>query len=46
MWKTDASVFSIRNHYFYVNKYGFKIIKIENPKDKYDVSYKLEKQMK
>ncbi|MDR1218080.1 MAG: GNAT family N-acetyltransferase [Treponema sp.] len=46
VWRTETPGFSIRNHYFYVNKCGFKIIKIENPKDKYDASYILEKQMK
>ena len=44
-WKTDTPGFSKRNHNFYVNKCGFKIIKIENPKNKYEESYIMEKIM-
>lgn len=44
-WQTDTPGFSKRNHNFYVNKCGFKIIKINNPKDKYEESYILEKNM-
>jgi hypothetical protein len=46
VWRTETPGFSKRNHYFYVNKCGFEIIKIENLKDKYDAMYILEKQMK
>jgi hypothetical protein len=46
IWKTDAPGFSARNHNFYVNKCGFKVYEIENPKDKRGSSYKLEKIMK
>ena len=45
-WVTDTPGFSKRNHHFYVNKCGFRIIKIENPKDRYNESYLMEKQMK
>lgn len=45
-WYTDTPGFSKRNHNFYVNKCGFKVVKIKNPKDKYNESYVLEKQMK
>ncbi|MDL2218348.1 GNAT family N-acetyltransferase [Oscillospiraceae bacterium OttesenSCG-928-G22] len=44
-WKTETPGFSKRNHNFYVNKCGFKIVRIENPKDKYAESYILEKEM-
>lgn len=44
-WKTETPGFSKRNHNFYVNKCGFKIIKIDNPKDKYEEIYILEKEM-
>lgn len=44
-WKTDTPGFSKRNHHFYVNKCGFKIVRIDNPKDKYEESYILEKEM-
>lgn len=30
-WMTDTPGFSKRNHNFYVNKCGFKVIRIENP---------------
>lgn len=33
IWNTDTPIFSHRNHNFYVNKCGFHIVKIENPKD-------------
>lgn len=45
-WRTETSGFSKRNHHFYVNKCGFKIVKIENPKDKYNSNYLMEKEIK
>jgi GNAT superfamily N-acetyltransferase len=45
VWKTETPGFSTRNHHFYVNKCGFKIYKIMNPKDKRESSYLLEKIM-
>jgi N-acetylglutamate synthase-like GNAT family acetyltransferase len=45
IWKTETPGFSLRNHHFYVNKCGFKVYKIENPKDKRESSYLLEKIM-
>lgn len=45
-WRTETPGFSRRNHHFYVNKCGFKIVHIENPKDKYEASYQMEKEMK
>jgi len=44
-WNTDTPGFSKRNHNFYINKCGFKVVKIENPKDKYEENYILEKEM-
>ncbi|MFT3985775.1 MAG: GNAT family N-acetyltransferase [Lachnospiraceae bacterium] len=44
-WKTDTKGFSKRNHHFYINKCGFKVVKIENPKDKLEENYILEKEM-
>ena len=46
LWRTETPGFSKRNHNFYVNKCGFKIVKIENPGDKYEESYLMEKEMK
>ena len=45
IWRTETSGFSTRNHHFYVNKCGFKVYKIENPKDKKEASYLLEKRI-
>ena len=45
IWRTDTPGFSTRNHYFYVNKCGFKIYKINDPKDRKSSSYLLEKKM-
>jgi len=44
VWRTETPGFSKRNHNFYVNKCGFKIVKIEHPGDKYKESYILEKE--
>ncbi len=44
-WKTETPGFSKRNHHFYVNKCGFHIVKIDNPNNKYEESYVLEKEM-
>lgn len=45
-WRTETPGFSRRNHNFYVNKCGFHVVKIENPMDKYNSSYILEKEIK
>ena len=46
VWRTETPGFSNRNHNFYVNKCGFKIVKIEHPGDKYEESYIMEKEIK
>lgn len=46
VWKTETPIFSRRNHNFYINKCGFHVVKIENPKDIEDGSFILEKKMK
>ena len=46
IWRTETPGFSTRNHHFYVNKCGFKIYKIKNPKKIMDSSFLLEKEMK
>lgn len=46
IWRTETPGFSTRNHYFYVNKCGFKIVKIVNQKDKNKCIYNLEKVIK
>ena len=45
-WKTDTPLFSKRNHHFYINKCGFKLIEITNPDDIEKGQYILEKDMK
>lgn len=45
-WGTETPGFSIRNHNFYVNKCGFHVVRIENPKDPEESSYIFEKVMK
>ncbi|MDO4549100.1 MAG: GNAT family N-acetyltransferase, partial [Clostridia bacterium] len=32
-WRAETPMFSRRNHNFYVNKCGFHVVKIENPRD-------------
>lgn len=44
-WMTETPGFSKRNHNFYVNKCGFKIIRIDNPGNLKEESYILEKVM-
>lgn len=46
VWKTETPSFSRRNHHFYINKCGFHVVKIENPKDIEEGSFILEKRMK
>lgn len=43
VWNAETPLYSHRNHNFYVNKCGFHIIKINNPKDLENGSYTLEK---
>jgi len=45
IWQTSTPAFSRRNHSFYVNKCGFAIVKITNPKSDFAV-YELEKHTK
>lgn len=45
VWRTETPGYSKRNHNFYVNKCGFKIVKIEHPGDRYEESYIMEKEM-
>lgn len=44
-WCTETRAFSRRNHNFYVNKCGFHLVRIENPRDFREGSYILEKVM-
>ena len=45
-WLTDTPAFSRRNHHFYVNKCGFKIVRIENPRNLDETcAYFMEKEM-
>lgn len=46
VWKTETPIFSHRNHNFYINKCGFHVVKIKNPKNIEDGSFILEKKMK
>jgi hypothetical protein len=46
IWRTETPGFSKRNHNFYVNKCGFKIVRIDHPGNKYEESYFMEKEMK
>lgn len=45
-WRLDTPGFSSRNHNFYVNKCGFHIVHIDNPRDPRERSFALEKRMK
>ncbi|MVX65712.1 GNAT family N-acetyltransferase [Clostridium chromiireducens] len=43
VWYTETPIFSHRNHNFYVNKCGFHVIEIKNPKDLEEGSFILKK---
>lgn len=43
IWNTETPIFSSRNHNFYVNKCGFHIVKIDNPKNRREGQYILQK---
>ena len=45
VWRTETPAFSRRNHNFYVNKLGFHIVKIQNPKSLHDGSFVFEKRL-
>jgi hypothetical protein len=46
IWRTETPGFSKRNHHFYVNKCGFKIVRIDHPRNKYTENYFMEKKMR
>lgn len=43
VWNTETPIFSRRNHNFYVNKCGFHVVEIKNPKDLEEGSFILRK---
>jgi predicted acetyltransferase len=45
-WSTETALFSRRNLHFYVNKCGFHVVEIENPKNELEGQYKFRKVMK
>ena len=45
-WCTETPAYSRRNHNFYVNKCGFHVVRIDNPKSDNGGSFILEKIMK
>lgn len=44
-WTTETPGYSKRNHHFYINKCGFKVVKILNPFDIREECYVMEKEM-
>lgn len=45
LWATETPGFSKRNHNYYVNKCGFHVVRIDNPKDPMGESYYFEKRL-
>lgn len=45
LWRTETPLFARRNLHFYVNKCGFHVVRIEDPRDLENGSYILEKRM-
>lgn len=43
VWRTETPGFSRRNHHFYINKCGFRLIRIEAPGDRLGSQFILEK---
>lgn len=46
LWNTETPIYSHRNHNFYVNKCGFHIVHIDNPRDMQESSFILQKVMR
>ena len=46
IWRTETPGFSRRNHHFYVNKCGFRIVRIDESGDGSGPSFLMEKEMK
>ncbi len=48
VWRTETPIYSHRNHNFYVNKLGFHVVRIENPREwtSGEGQFQLEKRMK
>ena len=46
LWNTETPIYSHRNHNFYVNKCGFHIVHIDNPRDMQEGSFILQKVMR
>lgn len=46
VWMTDTPGFAKRNHHYYVNKLGFRVIRVDHPGDIRKESYTLEKDMR
>jgi len=44
-WCTETPAFSRRNHNFYINKCGFRVVRIDNPKKESGGFFVLEKTM-
>lgn len=45
-WRTETPIFSKRNHHFYMDKCGFKCVRVDKPNDYRNGSYILEKYVK
>lgn len=46
IWLTETIGYFMINHHFYVNKCGFNIIRIEEPFNKLERQFIMEKKMK
>ncbi len=44
-WNTETPAVSYRNHRFYINKCGFRVIAVEGDDDRYEAQFKLRKEM-
>ncbi len=46
VWRTETPGFSLRNHHFYLNKCGFRMVGIDDPGDGSGPGFVMEKEMK
>lgn len=46
IWRTETPGFSLRNHHFYLNKCGFRMVRIEGSADESGSNFLMEKEMK
>lgn len=45
VWNTETPAVSYRNHRFYINTCGFRVVSVEGDRDRYEAQFKLRKEL-